>query len=220
MAAAARESLSAAQARRIALAAQGLGGARPGLPPTGLALQRGIARLGLLQLDSVSVLVRAHYLPLFSRLGHYDRALLDGLAAHAGEPPHPRRRKLFEYWAHEASLLPVELQPLLRWRMARAAAGEGTWSGIARLATERPELIEGIYRRVRDEGPMGVSGLEQRQRTGPWWGWSEGKIALEWLFWTGRLTAAGRRGFERVYDLPERVLPPEILARPTIVMVS
>ena len=208
-------SLSAGAARRLALAAQGL--ARPSAAVADLAaLRRMIRRLGLLQLDSVNVLARAHYLPLFARLGAYDRGLLDRLACHDGTVDRAPRRRLFEYWAHEASLLPVELQPLLRWRMARAASGEGVWSGIAAFARERPEIVARVLAEVAERGPLGVSELaEPGSRRGGWWGWSHGKTALEWLFWTGQLTAAGRRGFERRYDLPERVLPPAVLALPT-----
>lgn len=210
------DTLSRAEARRMALAAQGLAGPRPAGPPGGAAILRAIGRLGLLQLDSVSVLARAHYLPLFSRLGAYDRAWLDRAAAHDGRVLPPRRRRLFEYWAHEASLLPVETQPLLRWRMERARRGEGTWSGLARWAREHPETIERTFEEVAARGRTGVSELaEAGLRSGSWWGWNDGKAALEWLFWTGRLTAAGRRGFERLYDLPERVLPEAIRALPT-----
>jgi hypothetical protein len=210
------EKLSLAQARRIALAAQGLAGPRPAGPPTAAALLRAIGRLGLLQLDSVSVLVRAHYMPLFSRLGPYDRELLDRAAAHDGQVQPPRRRRLFEYWAHEASLLPVELQPLLRWRMARAERGEGTWSGLARWARANRDTTERTLREIEARGRLGVSDLtDAGVRSGSWWGWSDGKAALEWLFWTGQLTAAGRRGFERLYDLPTRVLPKAVRAMPT-----
>ncbi len=209
------DTLSLRDARRIALAAQGLAAARPEVDLTERPLRRAIGRLGLLQLDSVSVLVRAHYLPLFARLGAYDRGLLDRLAGHDGRPPPPSRRRLFEYWAHEASLLPVELQPLLRWRMVRAEQGDGVWRGLARFARERPEVVARVEAEVAARGPLGVSDLgEPGQRTGPWWGWNEGKAALEWLFWTGRLSAAGRRGFERLYDLPERVLPRAVLNAP------
>ena len=208
---------SPAEARRIALAAQGLAAPRPDGAADGRALRRAIGRLGLLQLDSVSVLVRAHYLPLFARIGAYDRGLLDRLAAHDGRPPPPSKRRLFEYWAHEASLLPVELHPLLRWRMARAERGEGVWRELARTARERPDLVARVLAEVTARGPLGVSDMaEPGGRTGPWWGWHDAKVALEWLFRTGRLTAAGRRrgGFERLYDLPERVLPRPVLAAP------
>jgi uncharacterized protein YcaQ len=211
------DALSLPEARRLALGAQALARARPAGPPDEAGLRRAIRRLALLQIDSVNVLARAHYLPLFARLGTYDRALLDRLACHDGTRPHRSRRPLFEYWAHEASLLPVELQPLFRWRMARAEAGEGVWSGIAALGREQPELVRRVFDEVRARGPIGVSDLpEPGSRRGGWWGWNHGKTALEWLFWTGRITAAGRRnGFERLYDLPERVLPRTVLAAPT-----
>jgi hypothetical protein len=168
-----------------------------------------IAGLGALQLDSVNVLVRSHYLPLFSRLGPYAMDDLDRLAWGG------RRRGLFEYWGHEASLLPLALHPLFRWRMARARAGE-TWGGLSRLARERPEFVDAVLREVSDRGPIGASDLSEGGRaTGPWWGWSDGKTALEWLFWAGLVTAAGRRGFERLYDVPERVLPAWVLDLPT-----
>lgn len=211
------DALSLAEARRLALRAQGLAGPRPERPADEAALQRAIRRLGLLQIDSVNVLARAHYLPLFARLGPYDRALLDRLACHDGPVARPARRPLFEYWGHEASLLPVGLQPLFRWRMARAAAGEGVWGGIARLGREQPGLVARVLGEVRARGPIGASDLpDGGSRRGGWWGWDHGKTALEWLFWAGQVTAAGRRGgFERLYDLPERALPPSVLAAPT-----
>ncbi|HSI40490.1 MAG TPA: crosslink repair DNA glycosylase YcaQ family protein [Xanthobacteraceae bacterium] len=202
------ERLTANAARRIALAAQGFGEPRPAAAPDRRALRRVLGRLGLLQIDSVSVLVRAHYMPLFSRLGPYPRALLDTAAW--GKP-----RALFEYWAHEASLLPLETHALLRWRMERAAAGQGIYSGLARFATERAELIAAVEARIATEGPLAASALEGPRGPGGWWGWSDTKRALEFLFWAGRVTAATRRGFERVYDLPERVLPAAVLALPT-----
>lgn len=163
-------------------------------------LRRVLSRLGLFQIDSVSAVVRAHYMPLFSRLGPYPMALLD--EASAG-----RRRLLFEYWAHEASLLPVETYPLLRWRMERAATNQGIYGGLATFGRERAGFIEDIRRRVEAEGPMAASDIEGAKGDGGWWGWSEEKRAFEWLFWAGRLTTHSRRGFERLYDLPERVLP-------------
>lgn len=207
------ERLSAAQVRRALLAAQGLAEPRPGLKPGSRLDRRHAARVfervGLLQLDSVNVLVRSHYLPVFARLGPYPRSLLD-------ERAWGRRPSLFEYWGHEASLLPLELQPLLRWRMARAAAGEGLYSGLAAFGRERRGYIDSVLAEVRARGPLTAGELEEGGRSsGGWWGWSEGKRALEWLFWAGLVTTATRRNFERVYDLSERVLPAEILARPT-----
>ena len=128
-----------------------------------------------------------------------------------------RRRVLFEYWGHEASYLPVALQPLLRWRMARAAQGRGIYGGLARFGRERPELIEAVRRDIVARGPLSAGELtHQHKGEGGWWGWSEGKRAIEWLFWAGIVTTRTRRGtFERVYDLSERVLPKPVLETPT-----
>jgi uncharacterized protein YcaQ len=203
-----RGDLSAGQARRLALAAQGFARARPSSAPDGWGLRRVLGDVGLLQIDSVNVLVRAHYLTLFSRLGPYRRELLDAASARA-----PRR--LFEYWGHEASLLPVNLQPLLRWRMERAAAD--AWGSMRRIRRDRPQLVREVLAHVAERGPVAASelGLEGSRRAGPWWDRSDEKSALEWLFWSGQVTAARRRNFERLYDLPERVLPRGVLATPT-----
>ena len=166
-----------------------------------------IDTLGVVQMDSVNVLVRSHYLPLFSRLGSYPRDVLE----RAAWGPRPR---LFEYWGHEASLLPVTLQPLFRWRMARARSGE-LWSGLARFGRERRDYIEVVLDRIRRDGPMTGGDFATEPRPAGWWNWSEGKRALEWLFWAGLVTTKTRRGFERVYDLTERVLPSAILTAPT-----
>lgn len=196
------------EARRIALAAQGFGAPRPAKVDNG-HLRRIVGRLGLHQIDSVNVLVRAHYLPAFSRLGNYDRTLLDSAAWGP-----PRQRRLFEYWAHEASLLPLSLHPLLRWRMARADRGEAGYRGIRVFATGRRAEAMQVLDRIRQEGPLSASDFE-RSRTG-WWEWSESKRMLEWLFWAGHITTSTRRrSFERVYDLTERVIPREILTLPT-----
>ncbi|HEX8168383.1 MAG TPA: winged helix-turn-helix domain-containing protein [Beijerinckiaceae bacterium] len=201
--------LTLAQARRIALAAQGFAEPRPEKPGRRHAA-RVLDRLGLVQIDSVNVLARAHAMPLFSRLGPYDTSLLDEAAYH------PRRRSLFEYWGHEASLVRLDLHPFLRWRMERAARGEGNGS-TARFGRERRDFVEAVWREVEARGPLTARELtEGGAGRGSWWGWSDGKRALEWLFWAGRVVTATRRaGFERVYDLPERVLPTEVLARPT-----
>ena len=207
-----RETLSAATARRVALAAQGFADARPSGPVGMRQIRRLIDRLGLLQIDSVNVLVRAHYLPLFSRLGLYDTAILDRLAWGG------RKRTLFEYWGHEASLLPLASQPLMRWRMAQAVAGSSgfkTW--MMRYGRERRAFIGAVRREIEDRGPLSAAELSDGGKSaGKWWGWSEGKQALEWLFIAGEVTTAGRRGaFERVYDLTNRVLPADVLALPT-----
>jgi uncharacterized protein YcaQ len=174
-------------------------------------LGRVVDGLGLLQIDSVNVLARAHYLPLFSRLGPYPTSLLERAAWGRRS-----ERRLFEYWGHEASLLPLALQPLLRWRMARAARGEGIYRSIALFARERADFIAAVRREVETRGPLTASELGEGGRgKGAWWGWSDGKRALEYLFWSGAVTTATRRNFERVYDVPERVLPPAIAAAPT-----
>jgi uncharacterized protein len=205
--------LSAAQARRIALAAQGFADARPRGRIDARHIRRVLARIGILQLDSVNVFCRSHYLPVFARLGPYPRELLDTLTAHTAGPV---RRELFEYWAHEASLVPVELQPQLRWRMARADTA--TWAGVRRLAREKPHLLADVLALVARDGPIRSSdtGIEPiAPRPGHMWNWHDGKIALEYLFYAGSVTAARRVNFERWYDLPERVLPAEVLAAPT-----
>ena len=208
------DTLSAKAARRVALAPQGFDRSRPGRPVTALALAGTLSRLHLHQVDSVNVLVRAHYLPAFSRLGAYDRGLLDAAAWGTR-----RERRLFEYWAHECSLLPLGLQPLFRWRMARADRGVGCYGRLSAFAGEARPTAMAVLERIRAEGPMSAGAVERgtgKAGKGGWWGWGETKGALEWLFWAGHLTTATRRGtFERVYDLPERVLPPALLALPT-----
>lgn len=204
------QTLSPALARRIALAAQGFG--RPAAAP-GTAAAPGIRqlgslveRLGLLQIDSVNVFERSHYLPAFSRLGPYDKAQLDRLSAGA-------KPRLTEYWVHEASLIPVDDWPLFRWRMQAyrdKAAGDDThWSqdNAAMLTWLRAELAA--------NGPMRASAIEHdaNKRSGPWWGWSDVKIGLETLFRWGDVVSGGRERFERVYALPEQVFPTELLDR-------
>jgi uncharacterized protein len=200
-----KTSLSNAEARRIALAAQCFDASTRLRSPRDVASM--VRKLGAVQIDSVNVLVRSHYLPLFSRLGPYARGLLDR-AAYEG-----RDRLLFEYWGHEASLLPVEMHPLFRWRMERAQRGEGTWGRLKRYATEHKDLVAAAVSQIRERGPLGASELEAAgESKGGWWGWSQGKEILEWLFWTGEVTTARRRNFERLYDLTERALPAHIIA--------
>jgi len=205
--------LSVAQARRIALAAQGFADPRPTGRVTARHLRRVIDRVVLLQIDSVNVFSRAHYLPLFARLGPYPRDVLDQLT---GYVPRPRNPLMFEYWAHAASLIPVELEPLLRWRMARA--DDEPWPAIRRIAQENPALLDDVVRLVRDQGPIraGDTGIPRpAPRPGHMWNWHDGKVALEYLFYAGRVTTAKRVNFERHYDLTERVLPADVLSRPT-----
>ncbi|MCO7219271.1 winged helix-turn-helix domain-containing protein [Klenkia sp. PcliD-1-E] len=200
--------LAAPLARRIALAAQGLADGRPAAAAGTRQLRGLVDRLAVVQIDSVNVLSRSHYLPAFSRLGGYRHADLDRL--------HHPRHDVFEYWAHEASYLPVRLHPFLRWRMA--AAEQHAWGSMLRVQRERPEYVADLLDRVRDGGPLKASELgEQRPSTpGQMWNWHPGKAALEYLFYVGALTARSRTaGFERVYDLTERVLPAAVLATPT-----
>jgi uncharacterized protein YcaQ len=204
------EKVSLKVARRIALAAQGFGAERPATVNSG-HLRRTVERLCLHQIDSVNVLVRAHYLPAFSRLGSYDRGLLDRAAWGPKS-----KRSLFEYWAHEASLLPVDFHPLLRWRMAQAERGEIGWKHLRIYAREHRKDAEAVLRRIQVDGPLAASDFEEGRSQSGWWEWGSTKRALEWLFWSGMITTSTRKAsFERVYDLPERVIPPEIIAVPT-----
>ena len=202
------ERLPAGLARRIALAAQGFADPRPSIDVGTRQLRRLVDRLAVVQIDSVNVLSRSHYLPAFSRLGSYPRAALDDLTA--------RRHAVFEYWAHEASFLPVRLQPFLRWRMA--AAEQQAWGNMVRLQRDRPGFVSEVLERVRSEGPLKAGDLLEgkRERSGEMWDWHAGKVALEWLFFTGEVTATHRTtSFEKVYDLTERVLPAAVLQTPT-----
>lgn len=203
-----RADFSLDEARRIALAAQGFADPAPRGTVDRRLLRRVFARVGLIQIDSVNVLVRSHYLPIFSRLGDYDPALLEQAA-------YGRDRILFEYWGHEASLLPLELQPLLRWRMDRARNGNAGWPRIERVIAEQPRVLAGLRDTIAERGAMAASDFEGARGKGSWWGWSDVKIGLEALFWCGEITTAYRRGFERVYDLPERVIPRAVLDAPT-----
>jgi len=162
-----RADLSANEARWIALAAQGVGARRPAAPGRP-ALRRLVARLGVIQIDSVNVLARAHYLPAFSRLGPYPVEVLDRMSQRAP-------RELFEYWGHEASLLPVASQPLFRWRMEEAAAE--AWRFMRPIALEKPGFVEEVLAQVRERGPVAASELvsERPRRTGPWSGGAGGK---------------------------------------------
>ncbi len=198
------ETMSASTARRVALAAQGFAGRRP----VGVIDRRHgrkvFAHIGLIQIDSVNVVVRSQELPLFARLGSHRRDLLPSMVA-GGE--------LFEYWGHEASLIPTSQHHLFRWKMEAASRGE-LWGGLGRLARERPDYVEAVFDEVAAAGPLSAGELsDPGRKSGPWWGWNHGKQALEYLFWCGRLTARRRgKNFEREYDIPERMIPPEHLA--------
>ncbi|WP_427884913.1 winged helix-turn-helix domain-containing protein [Kribbella sp. GL6] len=202
--------LSTAQARRIALAAQGFMDPRPKGVADARALARVLGRIGLIQIDSVNVLSRTQYLPLYSRLGPYPRDLLDRAA---GKSP----RRLVEYWAHEASLIPVETHPLMRWRMARAT--QEAWGGPRSIARKRPDLVKQVLADVRAHGPLTAREIDddvERERNNWGWNWSDVKQALEFLFFAGEITVARRnQQFERLYDVPERVLPRAVVDTPT-----
>jgi uncharacterized protein YcaQ len=202
------ERLTTKQARRVALAAQGFNDPLPSTV-TRRHLRRMVDRTQLLQIDSVNVFARAHLMPAFARLGPWPVDLLDDLAF--------RRRELFEYWGHEASYLPMELHPLLRWRMARAESLEEGWGGPLRVFKERPEFVGSLLHRLHEEGPCGAGALREAPRgKGGWWGWDDVKRGLEYLFWSGRVTTSRRTsGFERLYDVTERVIPAAVLALPT-----
>jgi hypothetical protein len=173
-------------------------------------VRRVLRRLHLIQMDSVNVLQRAHFMPLYSRLGPYPVELLERAA-------YRRPRELFEFWGHEASLITTDLQPLFRWRMSRA--GDFAWGSVRRIVTEQPELVAWVLDEVRDRGPITAAEIEHDapRRKDHWgWNWSVVKQALEWLFFTGQVTAAERStSFARRYDVTERVLPAAVLARPT-----
>lgn len=204
--------LTAAQARRIAVAAQGFAEPRPSAAVTRAHLRRLISRIHVLQLDSVSVAVRAHYAPVFSRLGPYDRTVLDRAAwSHSARSP----RLLVEYWAHEAALMAVEDWPLLRWRMRQWP--HGRWGSA--IVRANPQLVTDVTAAVAELGPSTAGEIEAhlaaasgRAGKGPWWNRSDTKWVAEALFAAGVLTTATRVGFARHYDLVENVLPPQVLA--------
>lgn len=204
-----KSEFTVSEARRIALTAQGFNALSRDEIVSAAQMRKSIDQLGLLQIDSVNVLVRAHYLPLFSRLGSYEPAVFDALVA-------TKPKRFFEYWGHEASLLPIGLQPLLRWRMARALRGKGVWRQLEPYAGEKRAEADALLDRIKSEGPLAASDVAGGGARKGMWAWSDAKHALEWLFWAGLVAATHRRGsFERVYDLPERVLPRTVLALPT-----
>jgi uncharacterized protein YcaQ len=200
-------SLSAAQARKVVLRAQGFGGDRTA-PVTRRSVGRVVDRLAIFQIDSVNVLTRAHYMPLYSRLGPYDVDVLHQAA-------YSSSRTLVEYWAHEAALVDVDLWPAFDFKMR---SGDGMWGSMRSITTEQPDLVQSVLDQIREAGPLTSRQLQavyQREREHWGWNWSEAKRAAEYLFFTGQLTAHSRNSaFERVYDLPERVLPPSVVHAP------
>ncbi|MEM7141086.1 MAG: crosslink repair DNA glycosylase YcaQ family protein [Actinomycetota bacterium] len=200
-------SIRAATARRIALGAQGFNDPRPAGRVDRRHLRRVMGRLQLLQLDSVPVVMRTQYMPLFARLGPYDPDLLDRVAY--------RDDEWFEAWCHEASLLPIENEPLLRWAKERSRNGE-TWGHLVATAERHPAYVEEVLAQVR-ERPLAPGELEDcRPREGEWWGdRSEGSVVLDWLFRIGEVGIRRRPGFVKEFDVLDRIVPAEILARPT-----
>jgi uncharacterized protein len=208
------DSLRLAEARRIALHAQGFGDRRPTGRVDRRHFRRMLDRVGLVQIDSVNVLTRSHELPFLARLGPYSRDALAAWLWSSGE--------VFEYWAHEASLLSVELHPLLRWRMQRP---EGhAWGGVHTFLQTHPGLAESVLAAVADRGPVALGQLDHLgdaikrvpPAPGAMWNWTPAKKAVEWLFWNGQVSAVRNpQTFERRYVLPERVLPAEVLSLPT-----
>ncbi|MCL1838579.1 MAG: winged helix DNA-binding domain-containing protein [Propionibacteriaceae bacterium] len=195
--------LTPAQARRVALAAQGFGGKKPAKVGVSAA-QRVIDQIAQFQLDTVNVAVRAAYVPLFARLGNYDRTLFDQLSASA-----PRR--LFEYWGHAASYIDVQLFPALRQRMLENSTQP--WPQITDILREHPQMMDQVLQQITAAGPLTARQLncpDDRQQQ-PWWNWSAAKLILEWFLNIGTVSSAGRNTqFERRYDLTERVIPQEI----------
>lgn len=205
--------MSASAARRTALAAQGFG-ARRHARVTRRSVLGVLDRTQLLQLDSVSAVVRAHYAPVFSRIGAYDRALLDQAAWSNGVR---RPRALVEYWAHEAALIPVEDWPLMRWRMRQYE--HGRWSGMRKVVERNPTLGKDILDVITEVGAATAGEVERHleldkpRPKGSWWNLSDTKMICEQLFAAGSLSVAERVGFARHYDLTERVIPADVLAR-------
>jgi uncharacterized protein len=197
------DSLSAAQARRIALAAQGFAAPRPRGRIDRRHFRRVLQQVAVVQIDSVNVVTRAHEIAFFARLGPYDRRALARWLHDSGE--------VFEYWAHEASFIPVADQPFLRWKMANPH-----WRWV-RFLDEHQTYLREVRRAIADRGPLTPADLrtEPRKKSDGWWDWTPGKAALEGLFWTGEVTAVRGAQFQRVYDLPERVLPASVLSTPT-----
>ena len=197
-------------ARRIALAAQGFTKQSRETKVGWPKLSKAIDAMHLLQIDSVNVLTRSHYLPLFSRLGAYDRATLDKHTLAK------TNRKVFECWAHEASLVPMALHPLMRWRMNRARNGDGNYGSFNSFAKTEQAFLANTLRFIEKNGPTTASKIPGAGKSaGGWWGWSKGKLAVECLFDQGLITTSHRDGFERIYDITKRVVPAEILALPT-----
>ncbi len=205
------DTLSIAEARALALAAQGFDTPRPAVKATQRHINSLISRLGVIQIDSVNVLVRSQELPLFSRLGNHDRNAI---------PKATESQKIFEYWGHEAAHLPVEIHPLFRWKMEAARLGKARHWGLTSFYDDNRVFVKRMLKHVETNGPTTARELSTRtEKRGAdkktWWDWDESKTALEYLFLTGQLMSRGRgTDFARIYDTPERVLPANILDAP------
>ena len=202
------DTLSIADARKLAVAAQGFDTPRPQTKATQRHADAIIARLGVVQIDSVNVLVRSQELPLFSRLGNHNRNAI---------PKATEAKKLFEYWGHAAAHLPVDLQPAFRWKMEEARSGRVEHWGLTSFYNDNKSYVKRVLKQISANGPTTARELSTRtERKGTWWDWDDAKVALEYLFLTGELMARGRGSdFARIYDTPERVLPKHILNLPT-----
>ena len=192
--------LSNDAARKIALGAQGFAAANPGGRIDVRHFRRVMRQLGLIQLDSVNVCVRTHYMPFYSRLGAYDMGHLDAWLNQSGEN--------FEYWAHAAAVLPVDRYPLWRWKMQTMKP----WRRAQELLDAHPGLVDNVLQQVADHGPLTVRDLDVPDHTNEaWWGYGPGKVALEVLFANGHVTALRTGNFTRLYDLPQRTIPSDFL---------
>ena len=202
------DELTIVEARSLALAAQGFDRPRTKSKSSTADAVQVIKKLGVIQIDSVNVLVRSQELPLFSRLGDHDRNAINKATAQS---------KIFEYWGHEAALLPVEIQPLFRWKMNAARTGKIKHWGLTSFYADNKAFVKRILKHVEANGPVTARELSTRtEKKSSWWDWDEAKTALEYLFLTGQLMSCGRGSdFARIYDLTERVLPQKIFNLPT-----
>ncbi len=205
--------LTIQQAQRLALKAQGFGRPRAdaGNPVTHTRpIMRCVDQMSVLQIDAINTVIRSHYMPAYSRLGHYCR---DTLAKQVFLPASQRlsRRRYFEYWGHECSIMPLSLYPLFNWRRDDAANGVGVYKQISALNERKPEFVDAIRQQISDHGPATHRTLALDSRGSGMWEWSESKQALEYLFWSGEITTVGRQGFERLYDFAGNSIPAEVV---------
>lgn len=205
--------LTQSQAQRLALKAQGFGRHRADddAPITHTrSIMRCVDQMAALQIDAINTVIRSHYMPVYSRLGHYSR---DTLSRNVFLPSSQRRakRRYFEYWGHECSIMPLSLYPLFHWRREDAANGVGVYQQISALNRRKPEFVDAIRQQIHDHGPATHRTLALDTRGSGMWEWSESKQALEYLFWSGEITTVGRQGFERLYDFAEHSIPADLL---------